>query len=88
MPKHPSISQAQRYTCVIAVILSLSEVILLYSRCAKKGLVYIAIAAPSIHQPSFYFKCTSVNMHLFCNIRLVSNVKYKLYLYPPVGGNT
>jgi len=54
--------QAQRYTYIIAVILSLSKVIPLCSYCIKKGLVYIAIAAPSSHQPSFYFKCTSLNI--------------------------
>ena len=68
MPKHPSIPQAQYYTYIIAVILSLSKIILLYSCCAKKGLVYVAIIAPSSYQPSSYSKCTSVNMRSFYNI--------------------
>jgi len=62
MPKHPSIPQAQRYTYVIAIILLLSEVILLCSYCAEKGLVYIAIAALSSCQPSSCSKCTSVSI--------------------------
>jgi len=64
------------YTYIVAAILLLSEVILFYLYCAKKGLVYITIAAPSSCQPSFYFKCTSINIHLSYNIYLVSNVKY------------
>jgi len=68
MLKHSSIPQAQRYACVVAVILSLSEVILLYSHCAEKGLRCVAITAPSSRQPSFYSKCTSINMRLFYNI--------------------
>jgi len=68
MPKHPSIPQTHRYTYVIAVILLFSEVILLYSYCAKKGLVYITIAAPSSRQPSSYLRCTSINIRSSCNI--------------------
>ena len=33
----------------------------------------IIIAAPSSYQPSFYTKCTKLNMHLSCNIQSVSN---------------
>jgi len=45
MPKAPSSSQAQRRARTIAAILSLSEIILsLYSRCLKKGLIYIMLA--------------------------------------------
>jgi len=47
MLKYPSILQAQRYACVVTVILLLSEVILLCSCYTEKGLVYVAIAAPS-----------------------------------------
>jgi len=68
MPKHLFIPQAQRYAYIIAVILSLNKVILLYSCCAEKGLIYIIIAAPSSCQPSFYFKYTSINMRLSYNI--------------------
>ena len=64
------------YTYIVVVILSLGEVILFYSYYIKKGLVYIAIVALSSHQPSSYFKCTSINMQLSYNIHLVSNIKY------------
>jgi len=47
MPLQQLLPQAQRYTHVVTVILSLSKVILLYSRCVEKKLVYITIAAPS-----------------------------------------
>ena len=75
MLKYPSILQAQRYAYIVAIILLLSEIILLCSCCAKKGLVYITIAAPSSCQPSSYFKCTSINTCLSYNIWLVSNIK-------------
>ena len=75
MLKHPSIPQTQYYTCIVAVILSLSEVILLYSYCANKGLIYITIAALFNCQPSFYFKYISINKYLFYNIYLVFNAK-------------
>ena len=65
---------------IVALVLLLGEVILLYSCCAKEGLVYIAIAAPSSRQPSSYFKCTSLNIYLSYNIRLVFNIKY-IYAY-------
>jgi len=81
MLKHPLLSQLQRYTYTIAFILLFSEVILLYSRCSKKGLVYITIAAPSSRQPSFYSKCTSINIQSSYNVRSVSNVKYTFYIY-------
>ena len=35
------------YTRVVTVILLLSEIMPIYSRCILKGLVYIAIIAPS-----------------------------------------
>jgi len=75
IPPQRSLPQAQRRARVIAVILSLGEIIPLYFRCIKKGLVYVAIAAPSSHQPSSYFKCTSVNIQSSYNICSVSNVK-------------
>jgi len=62
MPKHPLLLQLQHYAKTVAFILSFSKVILLCSRCTKEGLVYVAIAAPSSHQPSFCFKCTSINI--------------------------
>ena len=48
----------------------------IYSYYIKKKLVYIAITAPFSHRPSFYIKCTKLNIYSSCNIRLVSNTKY------------
>ena len=47
-----------------------------YSHCAKKGLVYVAIATPFSRQPSSYSKCTKSNIYSGCNICLVFNSKY------------
>ena len=94
MPKHPLLSQSQHYAKTIAFILLSGEVILLYSYCAKKGLVYITIAALSSCQPSSCFKCTSANMQLSYDVCLVSNTKYifyirlRLYSTYSTGGNT
>ena len=38
-------SVSKRRACVVAVILSLSEIMPTYSRCVLKGLVYIIIIA-------------------------------------------
>ena len=67
---------SEHCACVVAVILSLGEIMSIYSRCAKKKLVCIAIIAPSGRQPSSYVKCTKSNIHLSYNIRLVSDAKY------------
>ena len=64
------------YTYIVAVILLLSEIMPTYFYCVLKGLVYIIIIAPLGHQPSFYTKCTKLNMRLSCNIKSVSNTKY------------
>ena len=61
---------------LVAVILSLSKIMPTYSCCVEKGLVYIAIIAPLGRQPSFYIKCTKLNICLSCDIRLISNAKY------------
>ena len=66
----------KHYTYIIATILLLSEIMPIYSYCAKKKLVYIVIIALFSYQPSFYIKYTKLNMHLSCNIKLVSNIKY------------
>jgi len=76
MPPLRLLSSTIRRAHIVAVILSLGEVIPSYSRYVEKGLVYIAIAAPSSHQPSSYFKCTSINIQLSYNIYLISNIKY------------
>ena len=73
---------SKRRTHAVAVILSLGEIMPSYSYYNKKKLVYITIIAPSSHQPSFYSKCTKSNIHLSCNIKLVSNVKYLYFMHP------
>ena len=67
---------SKNYAYVIAVILLLGKIMPTYSHCMLKGLVYIAIIAPLSRQPSSYTKYTKLNMHLSCNVRLVSNTKY------------
>ena len=61
--------------CIIVVILLLSEIMPSYSYYEEKKLVYIIIIALFSRQPSFYFKCTKLNICLSCNIKLVSNIK-------------
>ena len=66
-------------TYVVAVILSLSEIMPTYSRCVLKGLVYITIIALFSRQPSSYAKYTKSNIYLSYNVRLVFTAKY---IYP------
>ena len=73
-PIRSLVSKHRAYT--VAVILLLGKIIPTYSCCIEKKLVYITIVAPSSHQPSFYIKYTKLNIHLFCNIKSVSNTKY------------
>ena len=67
---------SKRCAYIVLVILSLGEIMPIYSRCAKKKLVYIIIIALFSHQPSSYIKCTKLNIYLSCNVRSVSNAKY------------
>ena len=69
-------SASKRHAYIVLVILLLSEIIPIYSRCVEKKLVYIIIIALFSHQPSSYVKCIKSNMYLSCNVRLVSNTKY------------
>jgi len=78
--KHPLLLQAQWHTHTVAFILSSSKVILLCSCCAKKGLVYVMIAALSSRQSSSCSECTSINMRSSCNIYSVSNAEYMFYI--------
>ena len=66
----------KRCTYIIATILLLSEIMPIYSHYTKKKLICVVIAVPFSHQPSFYIKCTKLNIYLSCNIRSVSNAKY------------
>ena len=67
----------------VAVILLLGEIMPSYSCCDEKKLVCITIVAPFSCQPFSYFKYTKSNIHLSCNVRLVSNAKclYLIHLY-------
>ena len=47
-----------------------------YSYYKEKKLVYIMIITPSNCQPSFYIKCTKLNMRLSYNIKSMSDAKY------------
>ena len=69
-------SLASKYcTYIVAIIFSLSKIMPIYSRCVLKGLVYIIIITPLGYQPSFYTKYTKLNIHLFYDIKSVSNTK-------------
>ena len=57
------------------------EIISLYSSCAKKGLVYIAIIFPFSRQPSSYLKCTKANTHSIYDVRSVPLNKYIFLCY-------
>ena len=70
------------YFKLVAVILLLSKIMPICSYYVLKGLVYIIIIALSSRQPSFYAKCTKLNMHLSCDIILVSNAKYMYLMHP------
>ena len=76
-------SAFKRRSRLVLLILSLGEIMLLCSYCVEKRLSYIVILAPSGRQPSFYIKCTKLNMCLSYNVRLVSNAKciYFMHFY-------
>ena len=71
------------YFKLIAVILLLSKIIPACLHCGEKGLVYIIITALFSRQPSFYIKCTKLNIRFSCNICSVSNTEcaYRAFLY-------
>ena len=62
---------SKRHTYIILVILLLGEIMLIYSCCTKKKLVYITIIAPFSCQSSSCFKYTKLNICLSCNVKLV-----------------
>ena len=66
---------------VIAVIFLLGEIMPSYSYYNKKKLVYIIIITPFSYQLSSCFKCTKLNIYLFCNVRLVSDIKCLYFIY-------
>ena len=65
-PIRSTASERRAYT--VLVILLLGEIMPSCSYCAEKKLVYIIIAALFSRQPSFYIKCTKLNMRLSYNI--------------------
>ena len=73
---------SKRRAYVVAVILLLSKIILIYSCCVLKGLIYITIIASLSRQSSFYIKCTKLNIRLSYNVKLVFNTKYVCLIYP------
>ena len=75
MPLNRS-SVFKRRTLLIACISFNGEIISAYSRCAKKGLVYIAIISPLSRQPFSYLEYTKANTCLSYDVRLVSLNKY------------
>ena len=72
---------SKRCTYIITIILLLSEIMPICSYYILKGLVCIIIIASLGCQPSSYTKCTKLNMHLSCNVKLVSNAKYTYFIY-------
>ena len=61
---------------LVAIILSLGEIMPTYSRYIEKGLVCIIIITLFSYQPSSYAKYTKSNIYLFYNIYSVFNAKY------------
>ena len=62
----------ERCALLTASISLNKEIISPYSRCIKKGLVYIIIISPSSYQPSSCLKYPKANTYLLYNVRLVS----------------
>ena len=73
-------SASNYYALLAASILLDGEIISLYSRCAKKGLVYIIIIFPFNCQLFSYLECTKANTRLLYNMRSVPFNKY-IYSY-------
>ena len=63
------------YFKLVAVILSLGEIMPTYFYYTEKRLVCVKIIALLGRQPSFYIKYTKLNMRLSYNIKLMSNIK-------------
>ena len=81
MPKAFSSSSTDRYARTASSILLLGKIMPSpYSRCAKAGLVYIALASPLSRQLSFCSECTKANVRSFCDVRSISNAKYTRFI--------
>ena len=75
MPPIRSLASKRR-THTVAVILLLSKIMPSYSCYEEKKLVYIIIITLFSCQPSFYIKCTKLNIRLSYNVKSVSDIKY------------
>ena len=71
----------KHYTLLTSSIACDDEIINPCSYCVKKGLVYIIIADPSSHQPSFYSKCIKSNTYILYDVRSVPFNKYIFFIY-------
>ena len=71
----------KRYALLATSISLNREIISSYSRCIKKGLVYIAIIEFFSRQSFSYTKCTKLNTYMLCDMRSVSFNKYIFLTY-------
>ena len=72
---------SKRHAHAVAVILLLGEIMPSYSHYNKKKLVYVIIVALFSCQPSSYSKYTKLNIHLFCNVKSVSDAEYLYFIH-------
>ena len=75
MPPVRSLASKHR-TYIVVMILLFSEIMPIYSYYTKKKLIYVIIIAPFSYQPSFYSKCTKLNMRLSYDIQSASDIEY------------
>ena len=80
IPRASFSSSTMHHNHLVSTILLLSEIILPYSYCNEKGLVYITIASPTGHHFLLYAKCTKANMRSSCDVRFIFNTKYTLLI--------
>ena len=78
----PVKSTASERCALLAISISLDgEIMSPYSRCTKKGLVYVAIIDSFGRQPFSYTKCTKLNICVSCNMRSVLLNKCTFFTY-------
>jgi hypothetical protein len=65
----------KRRALLVLFIILLSEIIISYSYCTKKKLLYIVIISLFKYQPSSYSKYTVANIQSLYNIYSVSLIK-------------
>ena len=80
MPSIRSLA-SEYYAYTIASIILFSGLMPSYSYYTKKGLVCVTIINLFTYQPSSCSKYIKSNIHLSCNIYLVSNTEYAFYTY-------